>query len=881
MKTICLAENALDPSTWEKFEAEDVRAFLAERYASFPANARIYHQEVATVCDVTPGNEQEIERLGELPGPFIVVCYPGDPVTLIIAAIAVITIAIAVAVYFLIPNVAKPNTATPSANNQLSERTNQARPLARIPEIVGTVRATPDLLQAPYRWFDANDVEYESSYLCVGRGSYLISDIRDGETLFANIYGENLGIYAPNTSPNSVGGAAPIATIGSYTAQPVMTVQKESGVNGQTLYGPNYKTALPADTSGNVNFQYPNIINSIDGNFKLSRYFSAGDIISITTTTYTSGGFSANLTGVYVVAAVASNAQMTLVSPASINSAWNTLNSFSGHATGSSGAPTLDASNLFDVFGNPTKWVGPFTVGYADMSQIMFNLVASAGLYETDGSGKNSAYPVTITIGVTPLDSTPSHSPTGAEVIYTYTMPGSGSSLSLQALSETITTGNYVSVRALRTTNHDLITNGQIVDAVQWRDLYAASALPAGDFGDVTTIQCVTTCTPAALGVKDRKLNMQVTRKLPEYLGSNTFGPLAPFDSADMIILFLCLDAYNGNRPVSEVDCDGIIATIAAVQAYFGTVEAGEFGYTFDNYNITFEEMIATIANAVFCTAYRQGNKIQLSFERSNPNSSLLFNHRNKIPNSETRQVRFGTLNDVDGIEYAYVDETNFDIPMTYYIPENRSAVNPIKIQSVGVRNFKHAYLQAYRTYNKLIYQNISTDFTATQEADLLVKNDRILVADNTRTDTQDGEIIAQNVLQLTLSQPFKYASLNHSIFLQMIDGTMQSIPIASADPSPASNIVLSVPPRLALALASGLYANTTYLIAGNSDARSAAFLVDSKAPQGNMTTQITAINYDRKYYANDPAFANGKTDFSAFVPGYRQFSPLFILLFR
>lgn len=52
----------------------------------------------------------------------------------------------------------------------------------------------------------------------------------------------------------------------------------------------------------------------------------------------------------------------------------------------------------------------------------------------------------------------------------------------------------------------------------------------------------------------------------------------------------------------------------------------------------------------------------------------------------------------------------------------------------------------------RIRYQNVIAEFTATQEADLLVENDRVLVADNTTGYTRRRNIVI-NVLQLTLSQ--------------------------------------------------------------------------------------------------------------------------------
>jgi hypothetical protein len=55
---------------------------------------------------------------------------------------------------------------------------------------------------------------------------------------------------------------------------------------------------------------------------------------------------------------------------------------------------------------------------------------------------------------------------------------------------------------------------------------------------------------------------------------------------------------------------------------------------TIDDTNLSFEELVTNLCDAVFCTAYRQNNKLKLYFERPTDNSVMLFNFRNIIPDS-------------------------------------------------------------------------------------------------------------------------------------------------------------------------------------------------------------------------------------------------------
>lgn len=952
MKIVTLALNPLEPETWTTHEVNDVREFLVEQFAEWPSTARIYNEHVSSATDVTPSSEAEVERLGNLEGPFYVVVFPAEPITIIYAIVAIVVVAAVVMAAQQPPMPTLRNTQSQSPNNELSERSNKPRPNARIPDIFGTVRSTPDLIAVPYKLF-VNNEEVEYSYMCIGRGYYDVDEleVRDDTTRAIDIAGTSVEVYAPNTSPNS--GHAPQLRIGSAINTPVLNVVRSNAVNGQVLRAPNDQYLRGAN---NIRFSAPNEIQT--SAFDFTDKFAAGDSLTITgaaeydsyqTETKTIAAFSAgyfrfeipsstlpslyqagkecvltgalfsatdsdgfwstsyDLSGIYEIASVALESQVitpefglpytqyycriNLVSPASVNPKWSEA---SGLTTSTAiripnGAEIYNLSGTYDVLSvsdsvvtlsNPSavnpawgtitttayisptlsttgaKWVGPFVLDKTDLSEVFANFVALQGLYKDDGKNQQR-FDVTLEIELTPINA--DGSPRGSAETFQTTIEGSATYRSTRAstLKANPTFTGRCKVRARRVTPSDLAFEGSVVDEIKWRDVYSVSPVVETHFGNVTTVQAVTYATSGALALKERKLNMLVTRRIPTRISGSTFTTelYGTNDAAD-IISAICLDRYIGNRNAAEIDFDAIYDAIDEVNAYFGNSLAGEFCYTFDSDNLSFEETVKSVADAVFCTAYRRGNIIKLSFEKETQDSTLLFNHRNKLPGSETRTVRFGNQDNFDGVSFQYTDP-NDDALVTYYIPEDRSAVNPKEVESLGIRNGLQAYFHAWRIWNKVRYQNVITEFTATQEADLMVRNDRILVADNTRPDTQDGEVISQNVLQLTLSQEVdltKYAE--YTLFVQLPDGTIESFSVTPG--ATARQVVLSQAPRLPLALDEDLYARTTFMLVGNNEPRENAFLVSEKTSQGNFTSVVRAVNYDERYYSNDKDFING-----------------------
>lgn len=565
--------------------------------------------------------------------------------------------------------------------------------------------------------------------------------------------------------------------------------------------------------------------------------------------TFTNSGAASEiaLAGQYSVDAV-TNLQLDLTSPATVNADWSDLAALPGSVTDFVSAAVTKVTDAI---------VGPFILDVPTLTKVYCNFIALNGLYRDDGKNQ-IALSVDIQIELTPVNSL--GVAIGATEVFVCTLTGSGSDRNTVAQTFQIdpTFTGRCSVKAFRTTPKLTIANNQIVDEVKWRDLYAVSPVTQLNFGDVTTVYAVTHATDGALAVKSRKLNMLVTRKLPQRVSGSTFtaGLFATNNAAD-ILSAIALDPKIGNRQPSEVDFDSIYDTVAEVTSYFGTADAAQFCYTFDKFNLSFEETVSMIADAVFCTAYRRGNMLKLSFEKETDDSALLFNHRNKLPGTENRTVRFGNATDNDGIVYSYVSPID-DAVVNIKLPADLSAVNPKSYESGGVRSTRQAHFHANRLYNKMRYQNCTTEFVGLQEADLLVNNERILVADNTRPETNDGEVIAQVVLQLTLSQPFvPVGALNHTIFIQHYDGTVEAIALASAGPDPYL-VVLATPPSLPLAIGDDLPHNATYQIVSNTSPRSSAFLLSERSPQDNFTSRITAINYDARYYDADKDFVLG-----------------------
>jgi hypothetical protein len=952
---VLIVRNPMDPGSWERIETDDLAATMRAEFPTWPSLGRIYDldgiaspesavQLVTTgnlsARDVTPpppGNDTT--RLERAAGPLLITVQPEDPVTAIIT-VAVTLAAVAIGL-FLLP---KPPGAdnTPSASKSLSDRTNRPRPYQRIEDHYGTVRAVPSMLAVPYRRF-VDGLEVEIGLMCVGRGAYDISDVRDGDTLISAVAGAAVEFYGPNTSPNS--GDAPQLRIGSAIGVPVLSVIAVGSVNGQLLRPPN---ANHVTGDGNIRFVYPDRIETTGADIDFTELFEPNDSLTIgradfgnsgetgTTSIQASSRFEfggvirfetfdprtvfaagqyltvsnagwaesdgmastiyVDLSGQYQIASL-DGSTVTLSDPADINTDWDKLdeldNNRTGYRSSQYAVPTATTSidlagtyTVLDVnaksivlsnpsnvnaawlnlrgldggatdYGSPSlstsgeRWIGPFVIDLSDLDRVIANFVALSGLYAISKSRKQYSYHADIVIELTPVDS--NGNPAGATETFEGQMVGSATDkeqvgLTIECMPTFI---GPCSMRARRASPTDLDYDGTLVDDVKWRDAYGAASVDMPHFGNVTTVLAKTYATTGATSQKERKLNLRARRRVPQRLPGGGFSDvLVGSDNMADIIAAVTLDPFIGGRTADELEVGLIYSTSDAIAAYFGSSQAREFSYTFDDDNTSFEETVQTIAQACFCQAYREGRTIKITFEKATEDPNLLFNHRNVLPDSQTRTVRFGILDDQDGVELSYTVPRD-GAKLTITLPTGSSPASPRTVELPGIGAYMLGWWQAQRAWNRMQYQNTAVEFEATEEAALVLPQQRVMITDMTRPDHLSGDVKAQAGTLLTLSNPVEMdENREYVIFLQLQDATVQAIAVTpTSDPY---QITLASLPRLPLIIDNDAAVKTIFSIAADQEGRDRAFLVSEREPNSDFTETVRAVNYTFLYYQHD-----------------------------
>lgn len=923
-----------------RIKSDNVLAIFKEVKNKHP-QARIYIQPACAQNDVTPTNKVDEASLHMLAknNDFDIVCQAGEAATII--AVVSLVVSLAMTVYTLLTMPKNKDSEQGSSNNNLSNPQNQQRIGSRIPDIFGTVKAVPDLIAPGVNIYE-NNKQVEEQLMCLGRGYYSVSDIRDGDTPFDSIEGASISIYDPGV--NIVNGV-PHTQIGDNFNYAPFIAKPSKSINDQLLAVPNEL----AISSKDLYFQYPNLIKSKTGSvpgglaandqlllrggvFNISDQQISGatlvrpnGTIEINSTqeliNYSalnrikiesllvplSADAYASLAGTYSINSISKSGSTYIIqlgSPAAINRDWNLID---GDRSGNISAILSDTTTSINldgkysvasissssialnvpsamlaqwakintVFGGSTisetsdlsidklndKWVGWIEFTNQESEELWINLKAPQGLWYQDSKG--GVWPREVYCKIE-YQQIVNNQPSGP--IYerlTSVRSATNNYRDAVGLTEKIEfpfTGPF-RFRVCRTTEDDL--SSKVADDVNVTDAYAVHALQKFVYDDLTIVRTRVIADKTALSIKNRQLSMIATRKLYSYAtGVKSQQRIATNNFAD-IVCAVTEDPFIGRRSVSELDVVGLYQTSNYIQSYFGTYKATEFNHTFDQANQSYEETLAQIASVVFCNARRESGKIYFQFERTNPSSSILFNHRNKKPGSETRTEKFGVTNEYDGVEVSWIDPDDSWTEKTLKLPDE-NITNPKKIELAGVTNKYQAHFLAHRAWNKIRYQRETVQFTAYGEADLITINDRIAVTDDTIPSLvpigdgfTQGEVVEWVGQNIAVSQPVQLkADQSYIIHLQLPNGSIETMQVVQG--SDEWHLVLERLPTLPLVTSwDGKVAPTVYSITLSQNKDSEAYLVSEKSPSGTFESQITAINYDTRYYKNDSDYLN------------------------
>jgi hypothetical protein len=749
------------------------------------------------------------------------------------------------------PKTSLANQQAESPNNSLTDRNNKPRPYERSYDICGRVQTIPNDLMTTYKVFNDAGVVVEYGYYDAGRGYLDIKaeDITDGDTKVQEITGTSVAVYAPFTSPNNTN--TPQLLVGDPINQNLFITIASNEVDGVVLKAQNDIRVNPSDT-GEISLQgATGVVRDNTGDSAFSEILSVGDIAVFNLILVKD---VANVSGSYTVTYV--DDFEVRVAAGGMLSEWQKLPS--GFTPLTQGTEAwISPSNTYDK--SLTDWT---TLNRLEIERVVANIAAANGMYKDNGSKLRTS--VTVELQYQLLDET--GVPYGDVYSKQAVISGRSADYTGVTIYADLPVRSKVRVRARRVTNLDLSFEGTVVDEVSYINLYGQIRDTTPHYGNRTTVHSARKQTPRAAEIKQPQLRMIATEMVYKYLGNGAFDTvMTPNTQAIQSLIRLARDPAVGNLNLTTSNMDKLLATQTEIENYFGNAEAGQFCYTFDDYKMTMQDIISTIADAIFCTPYRKGQDILLDFERPRMGPEMVFTHRSKTTASEKWTRTFNDAQVYDSLKFSYIDpDTN--VKETISIPAE-GGVNTETYDSKGIRNYRQAYWAAYRRYQKNLLKKVTVSFTATEEGVFVLPGRAISVVKGSRVAPQDGYVVAVNGLTLTLSQPVTFTpGDDHSLILKKRDGGVQSVAVV-----PGSHerevVMLSAPQE---AIYTGNSALKTEFSFGNEARHNAQMiLVSTVDPGDDRTVKITGINYEADFYKYDGVAPFGSGFSGGFSNGF------------
>ena len=563
-----------------------------------------------------------------------------------------------------------------------------------------------------------------------------------------------------------------------------------------------------------------------------SFYLLTLNTVGVTSAVLTGNENNIDLSGEYTISSI-TNTGLTLVNPSAINSAWDKI----GEITPQQVADFLKKEVTFSS--SKDNFTGWLYAGSKESTGFILNFLAANGIYQ-EGDYKQ----VAIEVEYQAIDA--NGEPVGVIMTHGGVMQGIANDRNPvgMTLKKQLPQAGQFRFRVRRVNDNG--DSSSLIDDVVFESAYSfyETTKSVYEFDTINRLRRMA----IGSGTNASELNMIAHRKLDTpngFMATSDFGDISNA---------MALDPYVGRMAPSEVDSESFYDLSAEIATYFGTPKACEFNYTFDDKNSSYQEMIFTVAESVFCTARREAGLHFFNFERETSNSLTLFNHRNIKPESMAVTEMFGIQDNYDGIEFKWRDPDDNYGEAIIKLPDDLRT-NYKTIESHGVTNLLQAHFLANRAWNKLKFNRKAIEATVYGEGDLVTRMDRIAVVDSTVPILCSGQVELQENTILTLDYPaILDETKSYVVHLQLKNSTVDVIDIVGQ----ISDHQIEVARIPMMPLVTNGVAHAVFNITEATDVEADAYLIGEKSAKGLFESTISAMSYDNRYYSNDKDFING-----------------------
>ena len=796
--------------------------------------------------------------------------HGADPVTIAIA-VAVITAIVTVA---LLPRPEKPNQqgiANSSPNNQITGQTNISRTGEGIPDIKGQIRAYPDLAQSAWYSWDENRRRVRERF-CVGISSLDITNVRDNEVEFSRIPGSDFTVVERAVTGDdqypvratSLDDARLLAENQRIIQLNYVYLANDGGINYVIIgVSPNQDIPTLLDLNNESQFDLSNTTSPfINQTFTIDRSNSIVTSTEIVNFIPVPPPGTREFLDCHRIPVIVdsdfpaySEGSCTTLPGASCNAQY-IRNGYNGSSYDE--IATIRVGEITDGF---TGWTLLGNEGVGSFTWYL-NLIFQSGLIRDNGSAEEVSLQVQARDSVTMTAATftvfindqvvdigsdvtfnvsgRTRGPLGRTVRFTQTQPN---------------IDNRVEFRVRRTSDLDLANSisDAAIETVFSLVRYPSDSLGAG----FTLIDVDARSDFTNRSTSSRRINCLASRRQYTYdIAIDTIsGPVSTNRSFADAILSDFMDIFGEARTRAVLDLASLYEVADALSD-----SLSNFGYSFDDLNISLGQRIHTICNVARVGAYRDGQVWRFYREEAKADV-FTFDRRNIASTSEQSQsYRFNKPNDNDSVRLSYIDpaddkerhiERMIDTATQSFIEGvgNR----PLEISLAGCRDVAQATNRAELEVRRLLYQRRRVTEKVLNDGQVVDIGDRVRWACIYDDSTTDGEIMQISGAQVRLSEiPVFEAGSTYFAHISDANGNMNG-PYQVTQGSLGEFWVEGIDTtQVFIANNMPAQAGSHVIIGTTTDLNYYDFTVTAKIPADNETVQIELVEYDERMFSED-----------------------------
>jgi hypothetical protein len=751
-----------------------------------------------------------------------------DPITWAIIAI----IATTAVVYSLMPKVNPANAAVgkDSPNNRLTGQTNTARAYQGIPDVYGSRRVWPDLVQPSVVEY-IDHVKYVTEIMCISRGEGVVSNVRYSDSdVVSGSGGASFEVFAPAAG-------AGYAETRQTSIPNVVEAFSVPDVDGQeitpatmfrTFQTPDFPFLSRArwTLSTTSNPQYVNLLLDADSQQIVDLFardptavFWISTIPTFETPSITlvTALLSVSVSGGRVYITFNGNPFDLDVTDAPTTLSFSSESPVSIASTGPFLLPTsADAIRWNVVFLRSLKGVANIT----------------ATFWKVDADGLEIAG-------------------TRQSVARSYSDNTFDARYFTEDVTPTAGSGRY-RVQFERTNGE----NGDGTDAAKLEAVSAVKRYAVKQFPGVTMLRITTRATEAATAARERKINLQWSRRV-RGLRTETVS-----ESSNFARIIAHLWSIAG-RDAEQLDLDALEVINAAHGASSPLLS---FNGSFDDADMAIGERVRIVADHARCIVWRDGNKWSFVRDERRAFPVAQFDYLNLAPAEPSLSFAAHLPSTHDSVEVEFVEPASqarkdyIRLRMSGGGVVSGVGANALKIRLPGCTSPTQATNRANLEIRRLMYQRQSLKIQTLSDGMDLAPGSLIrwIDPDDFYADDslQAGEVISISGDVVTTSEPLRWDGQTQGrILLTGADGRYIGAPVLCT-PTDGGAKLASVPSGLFTAggvrQLGSRYAFAVGLTAAELEAAS-LWTVTSARPEASGAVSVACASYDARIYEADP----------------------------